>query len=734
MTRGNGFLVRGAMMAVAAAYLSSLSLAGQPAALEQTATFTAAQAALGRAAYDRDCASCHGANLDDAEFAPPVKGSAFSSNWAGQSIASLLTYLRTTMPSDRPGQLSEVEYTRILAYILQANGVLPGDRELPSDTAMLTGIAIPAYMPSASPVGIARAGDSAARPGADVRNGLDRGSSTPNPELFEVFGPNPLARLTPVTDALLQNPPAEDWLMWRRTYDAHGFSPLTQINRTNVSGLRLAWTYTLATGPNEVTPLVHDGVLFAHSYGEHVHAFDAASGDILWRYDHPLPRDVAPSLQRAIALYEDKLLVPTADGHVIALNTKNGELIWDAVVGEAGQARRRVRGGGPLAAAGRVMIGTTGRAPGGNVIVGLDATTGREMWQFNTIAQPGEPNDSWNGLPVELRNGGSVWTPGSYDASLGLAFFGPAPTYDTAPLLHRVAGQSNDALYTNATVALDPKTGKLVWYFQHLPNDQWDLDWAFERQVITLPINGANRRVVVTMGKEVMLDAVDAATGKYLFSYDSGLQNIIETVDPTTGEKRINPKFIPRGETLSDLCPHAAGAKTWLPGAYDANTTIQFQPVTETCMDLVAVAAGERGSLSTGLRWEIKPRADSDGKFGRIQAVNLRTREAVWIDRQRAPKTTGVLATAGGLVFSGALDRRFTAHDAGTGRVLWETRLNDTSISSPITYSVNGRQYVAITTGTGGASERYFRQLFPDANSPRERASMVWVFELPQAR
>ena len=226
MTRGNGFLVRGAMMAVAAAYLSSLSLASQPAAPGQTATFTAAQAALGRAAYDRDCASCHGANLDDAEFAPPVKGPAFSSNWAGQSIASLLTYLRTTMPSDRPGQLSEVEYTRILAYILQANGALPGDQELPSDTAMLTGIAIPAYMPSASPVGIARAGDSAARPRADVRNGLDRGSPTPNPEIFEVFGPNPLAELTPVTDALLQNPPAEDWLMWRRTYDAHGFSPL----------------------------------------------------------------------------------------------------------------------------------------------------------------------------------------------------------------------------------------------------------------------------------------------------------------------------------------------------------------------------------------------------------------------------------------------------------------------------------------------------------------------------
>ncbi len=701
----------------------------------QAPTFTAAQAELGKTAYATNCAQCHGANLDDATFGPPVRGSAFSAKWAGQTVASLFTYLTTKMPPDRPGKLDQAVYAQILAYIFQANGAPAQDQALPVDTEALSLMAVPAFSAVAAN---AQAGalQPAARP-AEPR-GNQGGRQTVEPptgtEVFRVLGANPLARLSPVSEVMLQNPPPEDWLMWRRTYDDLAFSPLKQINKTNVGGLRLAWTYTLAAGPNEVTPLVHDGVLFAQSYGDHVHAFDAATGDILWQYDYKRPKEVPPNLERSIALYEDKLIVPTSDAHVIALNVKTGELVWDAKVGEPGLLGRRVAGG-PLVAKGKVMVGTSGRAPGGNFIVGLDAASGKEAWRFNTIAQPGQPNDSWNGAPAEERNGASVWTAGSYDPGLGFAFFGPAQTYDTAPLLHRSerAGVSNDGLYTDTTIALNPDSGKLEWHFQHLPNDQWDLDWAFERQVMTLPVNGANRKVVVTMGKQVIVDALDAATGKYLFSVDSGLQNVIEKIDPKTGEKRINPAFIPRGQTLTDICPHAAGAKGWMPGAYDPNSKLQFQPVTETCMDLVAVPPGERGSLSTGLRWVMKQRSNSDGKFGRLQAINLESRKIVWTDRQRAPKTTGVLATAGGLVFSGALDRRFTAHDSATGKVVWETRLNDTSVSSPITYSVNGKQYVAITTGSGGLSEGYFRALVPEMVSPRERASMIWVFELPGA-
>lgn len=718
---------------LASAYAQSLG------GRSQAVTFTSAQADLGRTAYLRDCAQCHGENLDDATFGPPLKGTAFSAKWAGQSAASLFTNINTKMPPDRPGKLGDAVYTPILAYIFQANGAQPQGRELPSDTEALSAMAVPAYSLSATapalppgPGGRAQAAGRGAEPGAVIQGGRGAAEApTFGSQVFPLHGPSPLVSITPVTDAMLQNPPPEDWLMWRRTYDDLGFSPLKQIDRTNVAGLRLAWTYTLAAGPNEVTPIAHGGVLFAQSYGDHVHAFDAATGDILWQYDYKRPKDVPPNLERAIALYEDKLLVPTSDAHVIALNVRNGELMWDAAVGEPGLLGHRVAGG-PLVAKGKVMVGTSGRAPGGNFIVGLDAATGKEAWRFHTIAQPGQPNDSWNGVPAEQRNGASVWTPGSYDAALGFAFFGPAQTYDTAPLLNRRPGVSNDGLYTDTTVALDPDTGKVVWHFQHLPNDQWDLDWAFERQVITLPVNGVNRKVVVTTGKQVILDALDAATGKYLFSIDSGLQNVIETIDPKTGEKRINPSFIPNGQTLVGVCPHAAGAKGWMPGAYDPGTKVQFNAITEDCMDLVAVPPGERGSLSTGLRWVMKPRPDSDGKFGRLQAINLETRKVAWVDRQHAPKTTGVLATAGGLVFSGALDRRFTAHDSATGKILWETRLNDVSVSSPITYSVNGKQYVAITTGSGGLSEGYYRQLAPDVNSPRERASMIWVFELPR--
>ena len=356
---------------------------------------------------------------------------------------------------------------------------------------------------------------------------------------------NPLDRLTPVTDAQLQNPPAGEWLTWRRTYDDLGFSPLKQIDRANVAGLRVAWTWSLPNGPNENTPLVHDGVIFVHSFGDRVQALDAATGDLLWHYARQLPEGDRPSVKRNLSIYGGTLLVPTSDSHLVALDIKTGRVVWDHEIGDYKQNRVS---GGPLVAKGKVMQGVTGSSPGGNYIVALDAATGREAWRFYTIARPGEPGgDSWNGLPLEKRNGGSVWTAGSYDPALNLVYFGVAQTYDTGPLLHPVnqPGITNDALYTDSTVALNPDTGKLVWHFQHMPNDQWDLDWAFERQLIKLPVNGTMRTIAVTAGKEAIYDAVDAATGKYDFSIDLGLQNVVTAIDPKTGAKTINPKVVP---------------------------------------------------------------------------------------------------------------------------------------------------------------------------------------------
>jgi alcohol dehydrogenase (cytochrome c) len=195
-----------------------------------------------------------------------------------------------------------------------------------------------------------------------------------------------------------------------------------------------------------------------------------------------------------------------------------------------------------------VIQGVGGRAAGGNFIVALDANTGKEAWRFYTIARPGEPGgESWNGLPLEKRNGGSVWTAGSYDPQLNLAYFGVGQTYDTGPLLHPVkqSGITNDALYTDSTLAINPDTGKLAWHFQHVRNDQWDLDWAFERQLISLPANGATRKLALTSGKMAIYDAVDAETGQYAFSIDLGLQNVVSAIDPRQAPKASSRRSCP---------------------------------------------------------------------------------------------------------------------------------------------------------------------------------------------
>ena len=247
-----------------------------------------------------------------------------------------------------------------------------------------------------------------------------------------------LSRGSPVTDEMLTNPSPDDWLSWRRTRDGLGFSPLSKINKRNVGTLQLAWSLSLPPGPNTSTPLVHDGVIYVHSFGDHVQALDAATGDELWHYARELPSTFRPTVKRNMALYGDKLYVGTSDVHVVALDTKTGAVVWDTAIASEGSGFGLT--GGPLVARGKVMQGVNGQAPGGAYIVALDAASGKEAWRFYSIARPGEPGgDSWNGLPLEKRTGGSVWTAGSYDAERNVALFGPAPTYDTGPLRDLVA-------------------------------------------------------------------------------------------------------------------------------------------------------------------------------------------------------------------------------------------------------------------------------------------------------
>ena len=697
------------------AALIAMLAAGLPGRAQGPAAFTAAQATEGQAAYAQNCAGCHGAGLDDGEFAPPLKGSAFSAQWAGKSVAELFTYLSTRMPPSNAGALGDAAYSQVTAFILQSNGVALDAKNLPG----------------AAPTG------ANGRPRAAAAAGPGGGLSPYASLIPAQPKPNPLDKITPVTEALLQNPPASDWLTWRRTYDDQGFSPLKQINKSNVGQLRSAWSWSLFPGANEATPLVHDGVIFVHSSGDHVQALNAVTGDLLWEYSRQLPKPKTGFLnlvKRNIAIYGDHILLDTSDLHVVALDVKTGEVAWDHEILNRDENPRVMMTGGPLAAKGKIIVGTVGQAPGGNMIVALDAASGKEAWRFYTIARPDEPGgNSWNGLPLDKRNGASVWTAGSFDPALNLVFFGAAQTYDTGPLVHpsKEPGMNNDGLYTDTTLALDPDTGKLVWHYQHVVNDQWDLDWAFERQLLNLPMNGQTKRIVVTAGKEAFYDALDAATGKYAFSMDLGLQNVIASADPVTGAKTINRQVVIGDGETKTVCPHAGGAKSWIPGALNPESKILYVPLVESCMDLIPVASGERGFLTSGVRVTIRPRLDADGKFGRFEAINLETRKVVWTDRQRAPQTTGALATAGGIVFDGSLDRYIRAYDESNGKVLWETRLNDVPSSCPITYSVNGKQYVAVVVGNGGAHAATWPPLVPEIKNPSGGGAQLWVFELP---
>jgi PQQ-dependent dehydrogenase (methanol/ethanol family) len=698
--------------AVSAAALVVVHVLAQP-PVRKPPTFTAGQATQGKSAYDQNCASCHGDHLDDGQFGPPLSGAIFKQQWGGKTGADLFTYMSTKMPPANVGGLGDQVYAQIMAYVLQGNGVEASQTALPSDAKLLASMMIPGGQPGGR-----------GSPGGGLS---PFASLPPAPKVA-----NPLDRITPVTDAMLRNPPPGDWLIWRRTYDDQGFSPLKAIDKSNVSNMRLVWSWSLPGGPDESTPLIHDGVMFVHGYGDHIEALNAATGDLLWEYSYPLPKDARVSVKRDISLAGNTLIFGTSDMHVLALNVKDGKVIWDHAI--ADYKERWQLTGGPLVAKDKVMVGTGGQHPGGNFIVALDLKTGKEEWRFHVIPQEGEPNgNTWNGVPVEKRNGGSVWTAGSYDPALNLAFFGPAQTYDTGPYVHKSTqpGVNNDLLYTDTTLAIDPDTGKVKWYFQHTPNDQWDLDWAFERQLVDLPINGVNRRIVITSGKMALYDAMDAATGKYEFSIDLGLQNVVTSIDPKTGAKTYNPKVMPgQGEVLT-VCPHAGGAKSWLPASYNATSRMLYVPLVESCMDLIPVKAGGRGSLSSGLRFSIRPRLDTDGKFGRLDAVNLETHKVAWIDRQRAPRTTGVLATAGGVVFGGSMDRYVQAYDADNGKLLWQTRLNDVPVAPPVTYSVNGKQYVAFSVGNGSAQAITWPPLLPDIKNPPGGGAAVWVFALP---
>src|ERR1700730_6544488 len=363
----------------------------------------------------------------------------------------------------------------------------------------------------------------------------------------------PLDKLTPVTDEMLRNPPPGDWLNWRRTYDGWGYSPLTQVNRKNVKDLKVAWTFSMDSSPeavNETTPLVHDGIMFLWNFGETIDALDAKTGTLLWKFNHDLPDDY-PSLpgfyrtKRSLAIGGNKLILGTIDMHVIALDIKTGKKVWDVVTDD--YKSERTYNSGPLVVKDKVLIGAgncgPGSAnqhkgevagyfpPGGCFITGHDLETGKELWRFNLTAHSNEPGgDTWNNLPDDKRDSASIGVGGQYEPELNTTELGPGSPSPWSTITRGTFGA--DSLYVDSTVALNPDTGKLVWYYQHVPHDPYDQDYSFERIIVPVTVRGERHKAVITVGKPGIFEALDAATGKFLFANDPGAQNDLTSVDP----------------------------------------------------------------------------------------------------------------------------------------------------------------------------------------------------------
>jgi alcohol dehydrogenase (cytochrome c) len=290
-------------------------------------------------------------------------------------------------------------------------------------------------------------------------------------------------------------------------------------------------------------------------------------------------------------------------------------------------------------------------------------------------------------------------------------------------------GLDNSALYTDSTLAIEPATGKMKWHFQHLANDTLDLDYAYERVLVDLPVNGQTRKAVVTVGKLGIIETLDRTNGKFLWAKQTAYQNVVKGIDPVTGAKVINEDAMPHIGKTTFNCPADPGARGWPSTAYSPKTQMLYLPMTEYCSNTTPTPLEPGESYTGGGRavYARVPIPNSDGKFGRLDAVNLTNQTQAWSQRQRAAMSSGVMPTAGGLLFAGSLDRWFRAYDDMTGAVLWEMRLNNALNAPPISFTVAGKQYVAIAVGNGSSQLRSLNTLTPDIKNP-DGGSMLWVF------
>jgi alcohol dehydrogenase (cytochrome c) len=508
-----------------------------------------------------------------------------------------------------------------------------------------------------------------------------------------------------------QNDP-NSWLMYNRTYNGWRHSPLDRINAGNVNKLVPKWIFAGGTlGDQQTTPVVNNGVMITTSTAlgfNRVHALNAATGQLLWKFERKLPEDMGALARilphnRGVALYRDKVIFGTLDAHVIALDAKTGKVAWETKIDDYSEGYFVSQA--PLVIKGKVIVGMAGPGEMGprGFVEAFNADTGKSVWRWYTIPAAGEPgSETWQADTWKI-GGGAAWHTGTYDPGTNLLYIG---TGNPAPWIADM--RRGDNLYTMSAVAVDVDTGKMKWYHQYLANEPWDYDTMSEHHVIDVRRNGQTHKAVVQANKLGYVYTLDRVTGKFLSAVPFVKSLTWGGPDPVTGKGVENAGLRPKmGGPPVEVCPSLLGATGWQPKVYSPKTGYMYIPSNEFCMRYAYVAdlALKKGQLFTGATAEHFSKAEQAGV---LRAFDVNQNKVVWEWSNRTPLISHTLSTGGDLVFQGTAEGRVVAVNARDGKELWSFNLGTPQSGGIVTYSVDGKQYVAVAAGGTLRSQAWF--------------------------